>query len=91
MTIQELLVIEREIWGEKRFSLPEILVRTGVTYGDLCRIARGEKKDTDLTQDDLMKELGNLLASTVRFCDDLGLDPEACINRALTCHRAFVK
>lgn len=90
MTLKELLVQGRAIWGETRLTLPEILIRLGVVFGDLCRVARGADKDLpQQTREELEKELGNIIASTVRWCDDLGFDPEVCVARAFTAQNAF--
>ena len=92
MTIQDLLKRERALWGTQRLTLSQIIVRMGVLIGDLCRLERGAKKDTSSEADrECMKELGNIIASTVRWCDDLGYDPEECIALALTCQEQYVK
>lgn len=85
-----LLAIEREIWGEHKLCLDEIAVRLGVTFGDICRIARAASKD-DFLVADLKRELGNVIASTVRWCDDLGLDPAECVELALRAQAKFAK
>jgi len=33
--------------------------------------------------------LGNTIFSTIRFCDDLGFDPEECIELAIKCQEEF--
>ncbi|MBI2484950.1 hypothetical protein HYW18_02255 [Candidatus Uhrbacteria bacterium] len=92
MTIQEILSLEKEIWKEQNLTLPEMIIRHGVTMGDLCRIARRANKDSALqTPEELQKELGNLITSSVRFCADLGFDPDVCVERSLECQRKFVR
>jgi len=39
----------------------------------------------------LKKELGNMIFSNIRWCDDLGYDPEECIKIAIDCQEKFVK
>ena len=92
MQINKLLQESKEIWGDDKLSLSEIIVRIGVVFGDVCRWERNAKKDIDRhTDKELQKELGNLIFSTVRFCDDLGYDPEKCIQEAIKCQREFKK
>ncbi len=40
---------------------------------------------------ELKKELGNILFSTVRWIDDLGLDPLACLELAIEAQEKFAK
>lgn len=91
MTVQGLLQKGNEIWGEKKCDMGEVVVRLGVVFGDLCRHARNEKKDQKRGEDELKKELGNVIFSGVRWCEDLGLDPEECIREAIKCQEKFVK
>lgn len=82
MEIKDLLSRARGIWAE-RMGLGQILVRLGVIYGDLCRWERGASKDTAThTDEELKKEMGNLIFSAIRWCDDLGYDPEECVRLA---------
>jgi hypothetical protein len=92
MEIKELLKNGREIWGEDRCTLSEIIVRMGKVFGDICRWERNEKKDKEFhTDEELKKELGNIIFSTIRWCNDLGYDPEDCINLAIECQKKFVE
>lgn len=92
MEIKELLEISREIWGDKKPSLSQIIVRIGKVFGDICRWERNAKKDeTSHTDEELKKELGNIIFSTIRWCEDLGYDPEDCINLAIDCQKKFEK
>lgn len=67
-------------------TLNEIVVAMGVVYGDLCRQARDGVED-----DELKKELGNMIVSSIRWCDDLGLDPNECIEKALAAQKKFAR
>ncbi|MFA5714745.1 MAG: hypothetical protein WC998_03320 [Candidatus Paceibacterota bacterium] len=92
MEIKELLKNGREIWGGKKLSLSQIIVRLGKIYGDICRWERNEKKDVPFHNDEeLKKELGNILFSTIRWCDDLNYDPEECIKIAMECQKKYEK
>lgn len=92
MEIGSLLQQARTIWGENRLSLPQIIIRLGTVFGDLCRWERDATKDRSLHNDqELKKEFGNIIFSTIRWCDDLGYDPEECVNIAIESQREFKK
>lgn len=92
MEINSLLNQSIDIWGNKKQSLSEIIVRMGKVFGDICRWERNAPKDINVhTDEDLKKELGNIIFSTIRWCDDLGYDPEECINIAIKCQKEFKK
>lgn len=92
MEIKDLLKNGREIWGDQKLSLSQAIVRMGKIYGDICRWERNEKKDQPFhTDEELKKELGNILFSTIRWCDDLGYDPEECIRIAEECQKKYEK
>ena len=90
MEIKQLLHKSREIWGNEKLSLNQIIVCLGKVFGDLCRWERNAQKDKELhTDEELKKELGNIIFSTIRWCDDLGYDPEECINQAIESQKNF--
>ncbi len=92
MEIKELLKLSREIWGDKKLTLSKIIVCLGKIFGDICRWDRNAIKDEAIHTDrELKKELGNIIFSTIRWCDDLGYDPEDCIKEAIECQRQFKK
>ncbi len=82
----------RDIWGDQKLSLSQIIVRMGKVFGDICRWERNAVKDEDIhTDNELKKELGNIIFSTIRWCDDLGFDPEECIREAIEAQKKFKK
>lgn len=92
MEIKQLLNQGREIWQGEKLSLAQIIVRLGKVFGDLCRFERRAKKDEATHTDaELKKEMGNLIFSSIRFCDDLGYDPEECVKLAIDCQAKFEK
>lgn len=92
MEIKQLLAQANDIWKDERPTLPQIIVRMGKVFGDICRWERDAVKDKDThTDDDLKKELGNMIFSSIRWCDDLGYDPEDCIKIAIECQKNFKK
>lgn len=92
MEIKNLLEEGRAIWGNQKLPLGQIIVRMGKTFGDICRWERGAPKDEAThTDQELKKELGNIIFSTIRWCDDLGYDPEECIALAIECQERFQK
>lgn len=91
MDIKELLKKSKEIWNDEKLDLAQIIVRLGKVYGDICRWERNAPKDIDSHNDDeLKKEFGNLIFSSIKFCDELGYDPEECIEKAIKCQKEFV-
>ena len=92
MDIRDLLKQGRQIWGKKKCNLSEIIIRMGKVFGDICRWERNAPKDRKMhTKRELKKELGNIIFSTIRWCDDLGLDPEDCIREAIKAQKKFKK
>lgn len=92
MEIKQLLSNSREIWGNKKLTLSQIIVRMGKVFGDICRWERDSVKDKKIhTDEELKKELGNIIFSTIRWCDDLGYKPEDCIKLAIECQNKFKK
>jgi hypothetical protein len=75
-TLGDLLLLGREIWGTRRMRLPEIAVAMGVVYGDVCRAVRDDKPEA------LVAELGNMILSTLRWCDDLNIDFDDALHAA---------
>ena len=92
MELSDILSQGRSIWGEERLSLAQIIVRMGKVFGDICRWERNASKDASThTDDELKKELGNMIVSSIRWCDDLGYDPSECVEKALACQKRFFK
>lgn len=92
MGIGYLLKQSREIWGKKKLKLSEIIVRMGKVFGDICRWERNAIKDKKShTQKELKKELGNMIFATIRWCADLGFDPEECVKEAIKAQKKFKK
>lgn len=92
MEIKNLLQQSRKIWGDQKLNLGQIIVRMGKVFGDICRWERDATKDKNIhTDDELKKELGNIIFSAIKWCDDLGYNPEKCINAAIDCQKKFQK
>ena len=92
MEIKYLLQQSRDIWGDQKMSLGQIIVCMGKVFGDICRWERDALKDKSMhTDDELKKELGNIIFSTIRWCEDLGYDPEDCIKTAIDSQKKFQK
>lgn len=97
-----LKVQARQIWGKDSLLLDEIVVRLMVGVGDIARIARtwGALETWADVPDDsnvalgavrhgLKKELGNIVFSTIRWIDDLGLDVLECLDLAIEAQEKF--
>ena len=89
----ELVATGRQIWGSHRYRLDEIVVRLMVGVGDLARLTRaGEPRLADARMEwanEVKKELGNVVVSTLRWCDDLGFDVTECVTLAIEAQRKF--
>lgn len=100
--ISALRVQGRQIWGAGNHTFPQIVVRLMVGVGDLARLAR-DSGGISLPLDDshgavasgvnheLKKELGNIIFSTIRWIDDLGLDVLECLDLAIEAQEKFAK
>jgi fibrillarin-like rRNA methylase len=89
MTVEEILVEARNTWGDKPMTLEHIVATIGVVYGDICRQARSRIEQGTMDEAELQKELGNLITSVIRWCDDLGFDPKECIKQSQAAQIAY--
>jgi len=92
MEIKELSQQSKEIWGDEKLPLSQIIVRLGKVYGDICRWERNADKDIAMhTDDELKKEFGNLIFCSIKFCHELDYEPEECIKLAIECQQKYVE
>jgi hypothetical protein len=92
MEIKELVQTGRQIWGNEKLTPSQIIVRMGKIFGDICRWERNAEKDNvSHTDTELKKELGNMIFTAILWCDELGFDPEECVNIAIDCQKKFPK
>ncbi|HEX8974313.1 MAG TPA: hypothetical protein VF817_02390 [Patescibacteria group bacterium] len=92
METKEILRQTKEIWGDEKLTLSQMIVVLGKVFGDICRWERNYAKDAKThTDDDLKKELGSLIVCSIRFCEQLGYDPEDCINLSMEAQRKISK
>lgn len=89
MDTAELLERARTIWGDKKLSLEEIAVLLNVISGDISRVARDKSEGRGIKETELKKELGNIIFSTIRWCDDLGYSHEECIQLAIEAQKKY--
>jgi hypothetical protein len=96
-SMMALKVQARQIWGDRRYTLFEVTVRLMVGVGDLARLARDRGApiapnfaiDQESWNHELKKELGNIVFSTIRWIDDLGLDVLECLDLAIEAQEKF--
>jgi hypothetical protein len=92
METKEILKNTREIWGSEKLELSKVIIIIGKVFGDICRWERNYAKDANThTDNDLKKELGNLIVCGIKFSEQLGYDPEECIRLALESQRRISK
>ena len=92
MEIKNFLKISKEIWGNEKLPLAQIIVRLGKVFGDICRWERNDIKDKEIhKEEELKKEFGNLIFSSIKFCNELGYDPEECIELAIEVQKKYKK
>lgn len=92
MEVKQLLQKSKDIWGEEKLPLAQIIVRLGKVFGDICRWERNAKKDEGSHSDESLKaEMGNLIFSGIKFCNELGYDPEECIELAIKRQEKYVE
>jgi hypothetical protein len=89
MEIKGFLVLGRQIWGDEKLNLSQVIVRMGKVFGDICRWERGEKASDRPDDVELKKELGNMIFSGICWCDNLGFDPEECVNFAVEAQKKY--
>lgn len=88
MDTSKLLAEGRSIWPEHMLP-PHIALAMGVVYGDICRALRDAQEGAPLDPVELQKELGNMIFSTIRWCDDLGYKPEECIEASIKAQQTY--
>jgi hypothetical protein len=89
VNIKALLEEARKIWGNQKLTLEEVIIRAGVIFGGIHRYARDKADNKPVDETELKKELGNIIFSTIRWCDDLGYTPEECIKLAQKAQQEF--
>ena len=93
--IAALRVQGRQIWGYTplRGGTGDIVLRMMVGIGDMARVCRdaGYAAFSDEQQREFKKELGNIIFSTIRWIDDLGLDPLECLDLAIDAQEKYAQ
>jgi hypothetical protein len=86
MTLAQVADLGQSIWND-HMSLDQIVIALGVVYGDIARAARDWPP---ACEQDLRRELGNLILSTARWCRHLGFEPDDAVREAADAQRAWV-
>jgi len=94
--VAALRVQGRQIWGDTRHTFPEIVIRLMVGVGDIARLARdAPAPHVDAVwkerRQELKKEFGNIIFSTIRWVDDLGFDVLECLDLAIEAQEKFAQ
>jgi hypothetical protein len=89
MDIQQLLEQGRTIWGPEKLTVDQVAVLLNVVSGDISRQARNQLEGASVDDQELQKELGNLIFSAIRWCESLGYTPEECIKLAIAAQQRY--
>lgn len=79
----------RALWPQK-MSPEQILAALMVVVGDVARYMRDQAEGKPVNERELQKELGNLIFSTIRWCDDLGYSSYECLRLAQQAQHEYV-
>lgn len=90
-TIVELQVEVCEIWPQQFLTLRGMVVLLAVIQGDLARQARNGMEDCAIDRAEVAKELGNLVLSSLRWMDNLGLDADECLKCAMEAQKSYIE
>ena len=91
MNVHDILIEERKIWGDTKQTLEHVAICIGKMQGDVAAQARSKIEKGQANDTEIMKELGNIISSTVRYVDDLGYDIEECLRLAFESQRKYQK
>lgn len=91
MNIDDIKTFGRSNWGDTPMSLAHIALAAETICGDIARQARNNIEGQAIDTPKLKKELGNLISSTIRWCDDLGFDPKECIELSHEAQKRYIK
>ena len=93
-SVSALLRCARGIWGPESLAVRDVVVRLGVDFGKLARLARGATKDIRSAAEhtaELEAAFGNIIFSMIRWADSVGLDVHRCIARAIETQEKFAR
>lgn len=82
MTLSEMLSEGRRIWGTPKLAPTHIVTCMGVVFGDIARCVRDIPHD-EHAMENLKKEMGNMILSTIRWADDLRMDVTEVVGLAV--------
>lgn len=91
MNVQDILIEARKTWGNRPMALHHIAIAITAIVGDIARQSRNVTEGAAIDQAALQKELGNLISSSIRWCDDLGFDPRECIKLSQQAQSKYVR
>lgn len=80
----------RRIWGPRLPFTPLVTTLLQVPLGDVARLVREWKAGAPLLKDQVGRELANLILTSLRLIDDLGLSPTECLRAALVSQQRYV-
>jgi hypothetical protein len=81
-TLRDLTDAASAIWGSTTTPLHDGVLSVLIPLADVARQARIGLEGNEVDRQELAKEYGNIILTTLRFIRDAGLDPEACVRLA---------
>lgn len=79
-----------KIWTTDSLDVPHAVVVLGKVLGDLNGQVRTWRETGEWDFEELAKELGNLVTSSLRALDELGIDVDRAMEMALDSQRQYV-
>jgi hypothetical protein len=77
------------IWPERDYALADIVTILTVVLGDIARQARNEQEGRPVDAGEVVKELGNLIATVARILGRMNIEPAAAVALALQAQAAY--
>jgi len=77
------------IWPNRDCTLADIVTILTVVVGDIARQARNEQEGRPVDTGEVVKELGNLIATSTRILGRMGVEPADAVALALQAQAAY--
>jgi hypothetical protein len=89
MDLHDWTAVATRIWGPEPTPLHDGILSVLIPLADIARQARTGLEGGQVDREELAKEYGNLILTTLRFIRDAGLDPDFCVRLAEDAQRRY--